>query len=224
MRGKLVKKLFDRSVPNAIDISFMGRPRQFEEHEVIARAMASFWARGYQATSVAHLTEATGLVKGSLYKAFGDKKNLFMRALESYLAMGAQGLAELEESSATGGEAIQRLLYGVAEAATQSGLRRGCFAVNSAVELGPHDAEVRARLYRYTQEKEDRIAGIVSRGMADGSLPSDSDPAGTARYLVIVTDGLQARGKLGMTTKEAFDAVGIALEGLGVSKQARRHS
>lgn len=179
--------------------------------------MASFWAHGYHSTSVADLMAATGLAKGSLYKGFGDKKRLFMLALESYLTSGAEALDSIGASSTSGRQALESVLYGVAEAATPSGARCGCFAVNSAVELGPHDPEVRTRLQQYTRDKLERLAGFVERGVADGSLRSDLDPDATARHLTVLADGLQAQGKLGMTKKHAEEVVASALASLCLS-------
>jgi TetR/AcrR family transcriptional repressor of nem operon len=63
----------------------VGRPRQFDEAEVLDAAIQAFWAKGYEATSMADLLEVTGLHKGSLYQAFGDKHTLFVAALRRYL-------------------------------------------------------------------------------------------------------------------------------------------
>ena len=64
----------------------MARPRKFAEGDVVAAARDEFWTRGYAATSVDDLTAATGLGKGSLYGAFGDKHGLYLRALDDYIA------------------------------------------------------------------------------------------------------------------------------------------
>lgn len=192
----------------------MARPREFDEADVIARAMDAFWAHGYDATSVNDLMGATGLAKGSLYKGFGDKRHLFMKALDVYLSDASQALDELSASSGSGREAIELFLAGVARMSTGKGVRRGCFAVNSSIELGPHDSEVRTRLRRYLRQKEKALAAIVRRGIADGTLRRDLDPQAAARQIITLSDGLHVRGKLGLTRKEADETVASVVHAL----------
>ena len=92
------------------------------------------------------------------------------------------------------------------------GVRRGCLSVNSAIELGPHDSDVRNRLRRNTRQKEKTFAAISRRGVADGSLRKGLDPAAAARCITTLTSGLQVRGKLGLTQKEADETVAMAIE------------
>ena len=97
---------------------------------------------------------------------------------------------------------------------TCAGVRRGCFSVNSTVELAPHDADVRKRLRRNTRQKEKTIAAVVRRGIADGSLRENLDPEVTASYVTTVMNGLQVRGKLELTERQANETVAMALEAL----------
>ena len=63
----------------------VGRPREFDVEQVLEAAMQAFWANGYEGTSLTDLVAATGLMKGSLYQAFGDKHSLFIQTLNRYL-------------------------------------------------------------------------------------------------------------------------------------------
>ena len=85
----------------------VGRPRQFDEDEVLEAAMEAFWANGYEATSLSQLMEATGLHKGSLYQAFGDKHSLFLAALERYLGNMRRQKNELVAAAATPLDALR---------------------------------------------------------------------------------------------------------------------
>ena len=190
----------------------MPRPREFDEDEVLTEAMDVFWTQGYDSTSISDLMDATGLAKGSLYKGFGDKKRLFMLALDSYLTDANAALLECDASSESGREALERVFSGVVGMSTRGGVRRGCLSVNSAIELGPHDPDVRNRLRRNTRQKERTFAAIIRRGVADGSLRKDLDPEAGARLLTTVTNGLQVRGKLGLTPSRADETVAMAIE------------
>ena len=190
----------------------MARPREFDEAEVLAKAMDVFWTHGYDATSIADLMDATGLAKGSLYKGFGDKKHLFTLALDAYLADANSRLAECDASSESGRVALEQVFAGVVAMSTGSGVRRGCLSVNSAIELGPHDSTVRNRLRRNARQKEGTFATIVARGIADGSLRKDLDPQAAARCITTMTNGLQVRGKLGLTQREAEETVSMSIQ------------
>jgi len=192
----------------------MARPREFDIEKVLIRALDMFWAHGYDATSMSDLMTATGLAKGSLYKGYGDKKSLFMRALDSYLLRANAGLSETAASSESGRETLEGIFSGVIAMATCTGVRRGCFSVNSTIELAPHDADVRSRLRRNTRQKEKTIAAAVRRGIADGSLRKDLDPEITASYVTTVMNGLQVRGKLGLTEHHANETVAMIMDSL----------
>ena len=189
----------------------MARPREFDIDKVLSTVLDVFWAHGYDATSMSDLMAATGLAKGSLYKGYGDKKNLFLRALDSYLSSANAELSEAAASSESGREAFEKIFSGVIGMSTCAGVRRGCFSVNSTIELAPHDADVRNRLRRNTRQKEKTIAAIVHRGIADGSLRKNLDPEVTASYVTSVMNGLQVRGKLGLSEQQAKETVAMVM-------------
>ena len=79
----------------------VGRPREFDEEQVLDAAMKAFWAKGYEATSLADLVSVTGLHKGSLYQAFGDKHSLFIQTLNRYLQNVRQHKNQMLEAAET---------------------------------------------------------------------------------------------------------------------------
>src|SRR6516164_5154650 len=110
----------------------MARPREFDEGEVLDRALATFWEHGYEGTSIDDLVAATGLGRASLYGAFGDKEQIFARALERYCA-------HLGDSLAVGGDepsaraALERLLRTLVVKSLPRSGPRGCFLLSTAV-------------------------------------------------------------------------------------------
>ena len=189
----------------------MARPREFDTDEVLTKALDVFWTHGYDATSITDLMDATGLAKGSLYKAFGDKKRLFMCALDAYLERANAPLRAYAVSSKSGREALERIFSHVVGMATCRGVRRGCFAINSTIELGPHDPDVRNRLRRNTRQKERMFATVIRRGVADGSLREGLDPEAGGRYIMTLLNGLHVRGKVGLTEQQAHETVEMAI-------------
>ncbi|MFN0251192.1 MAG: TetR/AcrR family transcriptional regulator [Kofleriaceae bacterium] len=179
---------------------------------MLEAALALFWKNGYEATSLADLVEATGLAKGSLYKGFGDKRTLFIRALDSYLTAARAALRD-RARAASAFEALRSWMVGAAEMATCSGVRRGCMAVNCAIELGPHDEEVRRLLRDHEQLLERSYVELIQRSIAEGKLRK-MDPETAARWITTIIGGLQVRGKLGISRAQALEAVDLALGAL----------
>ena len=133
--------------------------------------MQAFWARGYEATSVNDLMDATGLQKGSLYKAFGDKHSLFIKALGAYLDELSEHDQALAAQDVTPKEALQAYVHGGIDSMTGEGTDQcGCFAVNTVVELAPHDPEVRALLMKDYQLKLDAMSRLIKRGQDAGDF------------------------------------------------------
>ena len=190
-----------------------GRPREFDEDEVLDRALDAFWTHGYKATSVTHLVEATGLAKGSLYKAFGDKRRLFELALDRYLESGVGRLRTVAAGESPRA-ALERWLMNIIELSTCTGVRRGCMAINCTVELAPHDEGVRARLRRHQRGLEQIYARLISAGISAGEFRAGLDPKVSARWLTTIIGGLQVRGKLGLDRKDALETVRMTLAGL----------
>ncbi len=163
---------------------FMGRPRNFDEDEVVAEALQTFWKQGYGATSIPDLLEAMELRRGSLYKAFRDKHSLFERALDDYLRASRAAMTRILESEAP---PIARLQAWLAqEVADCSGAEGGpgCLAVNTMVELSPSDAAVRDRLVRHWKVVERMLERTLSEGQNEGEIRRDVSARDLARLVV----------------------------------------
>lgn len=155
----------------------MARPREFDYDDVLNAAMQAFWARGYEATSVQDLMDATGLQKGSLYKAFGDKHSLFLKALDAYLRRMTEDDLVLLRKDLAPHEALSAFLHqGIDMMSGEDGAQCGCFAINTVVELAPHDPEVQRLLFVDYQRRLDAITDIIVRGQASGAFRADAPP------------------------------------------------
>lgn len=120
-----------------------GRPREFELDDALDAAMNAFWLHGYESTSMADLVEATGVKKGSLYKAFGDKHALFVSSLERYMQKMEAELAPILMSAPTATVAVRRWIEFAQGTGSSDECPRGCMIVNTISELAPHDPIVR---------------------------------------------------------------------------------
>ena len=106
----------------------MARPKTFDPDAAATEAMETFWERGYAATSVNDLLAEMGLNRGSLYDTFGDKKQLFLAALDKYQAQRAHELREMLDRPGSAKSAIVEFIHMAAECATSEEGRRGCLA------------------------------------------------------------------------------------------------
>lgn len=189
-----------------------GRPREFEIEEALDKAIVVFSERGYHAASISELKDAMGLAAGSLYKAFKDKKAIFLASFDRYKqvrnALLEQELAEGEN----GRDKVSRMLRFYAEASHGASGRRGCLVVGTAIELAVYDAEAAERVDRSMARTEAMIDGLIREGQADGSIPPAIDPATTAHVLLSVTQGLRVLGKTGPNRDRAFSVVDTAMK------------
>src|SRR5439155_6557880 len=120
-------------------MTFMARPKAFDPDQAAQEAMEAFWERGYNATSVSDLLAEMGLHRGSLYGTFGDKKQLFLAALDKYQDQNVAMIREVLEQPGSARQAIVALLDVAIERCTGAGAARGCLAAKAAMELAPHD-------------------------------------------------------------------------------------
>ena len=119
-----------------------GRPREFDPAVAIDAAAKLFWNQGYHATSIDDLCQATGLLRGSLYSAFGDKKGMLLAAIDQYGEKNLARLAESLSSREPTREGLRTALLYYTRTPTVLASRRGCLVTNTALEMLPDDPEI----------------------------------------------------------------------------------
>lgn len=190
----------------------MARPRTFDEDEVLAAARDQFWNRGYAATSVEELTAATGLGKGSLYGAFGDKHALFMRTLDEYCTESIDGVvAQLTQPGVPAYDRLAGHVRGMAANVAADTERRGCLLARSSAELGACDPEVDVVVSRSLLRWRNQLVEVLKEAVGDGSVRSDVDVQGLATMLLAFIRGLEALGKGGAKPARITAAAEVAL-------------
>lgn len=189
----------------------MARPATFRREAVLERAMDAFWARGYEATSVDDLVRATGLVRGSLYHAFGNKHGLYMETLAYYQErLGARMLGALR-GAATVREGFRRLFELVIDDAVADTTRRGCMMVNAATELASRDPDV-CRLTAEAEAAKERLFAELIRGaQRRGEIGGAKDPDALAKALYNTVLGLRVRATRKPTRAELEPIVAASL-------------
>ena len=188
----------------------MGRPREFDEAEVLDRAMLQFWRHGYDGTSIQDLVDATGVGRQSLYNAFGDKHAVFLAALERYDAKTDELVAPMLRQEA-GLQDVQDYVE-AAIRLQRSSKCRGCLIVRSALELGADDQDVRAATGRTARRVQKALEHAFERAAARGEVDSRRPPADLAAYTFGSLNGLAALSSTGTGEARIREIVGILFD------------
>lgn len=171
----------------------MGRPREFDVDEALDRAMRVFWAKGYEGTSLDDLLAAMRIGRGSLYKAFTDKRSLYLATLRRYDAeVVGRAVRELRGGAGDGKERIARLLQSVADAVENGNDRTGCFLCNASVDQAPHDESVAVQV----RASIDRLEAAFFEALGSGGY-EDAERKSRAKQLTAEYFGLRVLAKTG---------------------------
>jgi TetR/AcrR family transcriptional regulator, transcriptional repressor for nem operon len=180
--------------------------------EALDKAIPVFRQQGYNATSIGDLTDAMELASGSIYKAFKDKRAVFLAAFDRYTALRSQQLRRVAETSKPGREKLRDVLAFYVESSKGVEGRRGCLVVGSAVELATDDPEVAARVTGSLAKNEAFLTDLIRQGQSDASVPAGIEAKTTARVLVCLTQGMRVVGKAGRCPPDTSAVVDIAMK------------
>ena len=169
----------------------MARPREFDEATALEAAIECFWQRGYEATSVRDLADKMGISAPSLYNAYGDKHALYVQALERYLDHSTRARIKRLEDSLPPKQAVRRFLEEILERSVNDRERRGCFLINSALEVAPHDKKLGALIADRLAEIEAFFYRSIKAAQARGTVPRDRIAKDLARLLLGVLLGIR---------------------------------
>ncbi|WP_321855160.1 TetR/AcrR family transcriptional regulator [Paraburkholderia tropica] len=188
-----------------------GRPREFDMDSVLDGAVRVFRERGYHATSVGDLGDATGLTAGSLYKAFGDKRGVFLAAFERYVQTHNADLRQQLDRQSSGFEKIRAVLHFYA--ASSHGLegQRGCLVISSATALATLDEEMATLVESTIRHTEAMLRRLLQQGQEDGSISCELHVAAMARTLLALLQGFRLLGKSGRSAHDMHSAADEAL-------------
>jgi TetR/AcrR family transcriptional repressor of nem operon len=191
----------------------MPRPREFDEGAALDAAVHRFWRRGYEATSVRDLTSCMGISSPSLYNSFGSKRALFALALERYLDHSTRARIKRLEDSLSPKHAVLRFIEEIIERSLNDRERRGCFLINSALEVAPHDKELGALIADRLGEIEAFFRRSIEAARVDGTVPPGRSAEDLARLLLGVLLGIRvlARAKPDRALLEGVARPALAL-------------
>ncbi|MFD9542533.1 TetR/AcrR family transcriptional regulator [Streptomyces sp. NPDC060022] len=190
----------------------MARTKEFDPDAALQSALELFWRRGYEATSIADLVEHLGIGRASIYATFGNKHELYLKAMDRY-SEGRDPLLLTELSQP--GPALPAVRATVrrftSEAASPEDRLNGCLITNTAAELAPHDPAAARRVEVSWEHFETLLQSALVRARAQGELPEDRDPRALARMLLVLLQGIRIVGKASSDPARVRDAAEQAL-------------
>ena len=187
-----------------------GRVRQFDADEALDRALEVFWARGYEGATLEELTAAMGVNRPSLYAAFGNKEQLFRKALDRYQA-GPQSFVAEALKKPTARAVAEALFSGFVRMQRDRSQSRGCMVFSGALACGEAAEPVRRELARLRQATVAALRERFERAAREGDLPGRTDCASLARYVATVLSGLAVQAASGATETEMRRVAAMAM-------------
>ena len=188
-----------------------GRPRAFDPDQALARARDLFWTRGYSATSVQDLVDELGVQRGSLYAAFGDKHDLYLRAVALYAKENRDNLEAMLRDGPVLPVLRRMLLEPSSLTGARDATRRGCLVGNTTAELVPGDDEARALAAIAFDGFIEVVSAALARAQASGEVTASTTPEAQARMLLLLFQGSAVVSRAHAGLESGIDAALDAL-------------
>jgi AcrR family transcriptional regulator len=187
-----------------------GRVRQFDADAALDRALEVFWARGYEGATLPELTAAMGINRPSLYAAFGNKEQLFRKAVDRYQTGRMAFVAEALKRP-TARAVVEALFSGFVRMQRDRSGSRGCMIVSGALTCAEEAEPVRRELARLRQATVAALRERFERAAREADLPGGTDCATLARYVATVLNGLAVQAASGATETELRRVAAMAM-------------
>ncbi|HTH83136.1 MAG TPA: TetR/AcrR family transcriptional regulator [Mucilaginibacter sp.] len=189
----------------------MARTKDFDEDDVLKKAVDLFWLKGYNATSMQDLVDGLGISRSSLYDTYGDKHTLFIKALESYQNANTGQMCKIVSSGKPAKQTMRVLLEMIVNELLCDTNHKGCFMVNAEVEVAPHDEKVNQIICANDQQVEDAFYLVIKKGQENGEIKNPQDARALARFTFNTVKGIRVTAK-STNDKAVFeDIINMAL-------------
>lgn len=185
----------------------MARTKEFNEEKVLDKAIEIFWHKGYNGTSAQDLVTHLGLSRSSLYDTFGDKQKLFSMALKRYQKQGQDYVKNLLEESEDVKATLTVIFKQAVLESLEDRITKGCFMVNSSVELAMQDEEIARIVNDNRQTMEDVFLKAVTKGQEAGQISTKQNARTLARFIFNNYTGIRVLARSGEKDKQVYDDI-----------------
>jgi len=185
----------------------MARTKEFNEDQALDKAIEIFWHKGYNGTSAQDLVNHLGLSRSSLYDTFGDKQKLFVKSLKRYQKQNHDILIELLENAPNIKTAFTDIFKQAVVESLQDRITKGCFMVNSSVELAMHDPEIAKIVHDNQKTVEDIFCQAIKKGQEAGQISDKQEARSLARFIFNNYSGIRVLARAGERDKQVYDDI-----------------
>jgi TetR/AcrR family transcriptional repressor of nem operon len=193
----------------------MARTREFDTDRAVGAAVKTFRDKGFAGSSIQDLVDATGVGRGSLYAAFGDKDGLYRAAMDRYRSDYAEPLLAMLDSGTSARTLVRQTLQGLVEEILRDGDQQSCLIVSAAAERFHGDAQIEQHVRETTNALEDAFTRVITDGQACGEFGSAAKPRDLARFLIATIHGLRVTGAINPDRRWLMSVVEVAIASLG---------
>ena len=173
----------------------MARTKDFDEVEVLNKAICLFWHKGYNGTSMQDLVDGLGISRSSLYDTYGDKHTLYLKALESYEQSAGNELNRILSGAKSAKERLKELMEWVVYNLVNDKDHKGCFMVNAKIETAATDPDVYTVVCRSEQQVVDAFYETIKAGQDRGEIANKQDALTLANFMVNTVNGMRVTAK-----------------------------
>ena len=184
----------------------MPRNKDFDEQEVLEKAMCLFWKEGYKTTSIDKLCDKLGISRSSLYVTYGNKKKLFLKALKHYKSKSSEVLKEFFDQDLSVKTLIQNFFEMVIDEIPTDQERKGCFIVNTTTEMAAKDEDITEFIINNQHDLEEIFENLILLGQQSGEIASDKDAKQLAVFYFTLFNGIRVVGKI-TTDYQTFKSI-----------------
>ncbi|OMQ11970.1 TetR/AcrR family transcriptional regulator [[Flexibacter] sp. ATCC 35103] len=185
----------------------MARTKEFNEDQALDKAIEIFWHKGYNGTSAQDLVTHLGLSRSSLYDTFGDKQKLFAQSLQRYQKNAQNQIVDLLDKSENIKETLKEIFKQAVVESLEDRITKGCFMVNSSVELAMHDEEIAKIVKNNSQIMEDVFTKAVQKGQDSGHISKANTARVLARSIFNTYSGIRVLARTGERDKQVYDDI-----------------
>ncbi len=215
-----VKRRVSRRLAARRSGAHLGRPRAFDPDKALEAALRVFWTKGYEGTALSDLTAVMGINRPSIYATFGNKEELFRKALDRYNGQITAYIGEAMKQPTTRAVA-ERLMVGTADLLSCPGNPKGCLMVQGALACGEEAEPIRKELIARRATGETALRKRFERAKAEGDLSAGADAAGLARYAMAVMHGMSVQSAGGASREELQGVIDFSLRAWPTAPETR---
>ena len=192
----------------------MARKKNFDEGEVLEKALHLFWEKGYNATSVQDLVDRLGVNRASIYDTWGDKHGLYLETLKRYRQHTASNMLQRLRSEKSAAAIVREFLFDIVKDSVQDNRAKGCFMSNSATEMANCDQTVHSIFTDNRLKMEAVLNELIKEGQDAGEFAKNFPSEALARFVFNNAGGLRILAKGTISEKELNEVVDVTLSAL----------